>query len=75
MSQALDPVTRRHVEHMAEALVVEFFGIFSRETIERYLAESVDLLGDRKINAFVPVLAHRLRASGCGRWRRRREHQ
>jgi len=59
MSQALDPVTRRHVEHMAEALVVEFFGIFSRETIERYLAESVDLLGDRKINAFVPVLAHR----------------
>jgi arsenate reductase (thioredoxin) len=59
MSQALDAVTRRHVEHMAEALVVDFSGIFSRETIERYLAESVDLLGDRKINAFVPVLAHR----------------
>ena len=59
MSQALDPVTQHHVENVAEALVVEFSGIFSRETIERYIAESIDLLGDRKINVFVPVLAHR----------------
>jgi arsenate reductase (thioredoxin) len=59
MSQALDPVTQHHVENVAEALVVEFSGIFSRETIERYIAESIDLLGERKINVFVPVLAHR----------------
>jgi hypothetical protein len=32
---------------------------FSRETIARYIAESVDLLGASKINVFVPVLAHR----------------
>jgi arsenate reductase (thioredoxin) len=59
MSQALDPVTKHHVENVAEALVGEFSGIFSRETIERYIAESIDLLGERKINVFVPVLAHR----------------
>ena len=59
MSQALDPVTRHHVKNVAEALVVEFTGIFSRETIERYIAESIDMLGERKINVFVPVLAHR----------------
>ncbi|HET8892966.1 MAG TPA: arsenate reductase ArsC [Gaiellaceae bacterium] len=59
MTQALDPVTRHHVEHAAEALAEEFSGVFSRETIARYIAESIDLLGDRKINVFVPVLAHR----------------
>ena len=37
----------------------EFAGVFSQETIERYIAESLDLLGDARINVFVPVLAHR----------------
>ena len=55
----LDPVTRRHVEHAAEALQEEFAGIFSRETIARYIAESADQLGQSKITVFVPVLAHR----------------
>jgi len=59
MSQMLDPVTQSHVRKAAEALADEFAGIFSEETIERYLAESVDLLGDGRINVFVPVLAHR----------------
>jgi arsenate reductase len=59
MSQALDPVTQHHVENAAEALAEEFAGIFSRETIARYIAESIDLLGERRINVFVPVLAHR----------------
>ena len=59
MTQALDPVTAHHVENAAEALAEEFAGVFSRETIARYIAESIDLLGDRKINVFVPVLAHR----------------
>jgi protein-tyrosine-phosphatase len=59
MPDILDPVTRRHVERAAEALQLEFDGVFSRETIARYLAESTDLLGDAKINVFVPVLAHR----------------
>ena len=59
MSQMLDPLTQSHVRKAAEALADEFAGIFSEETIERYIAESVDLLGDGRINVFVPVLAHR----------------
>jgi arsenate reductase (thioredoxin) len=59
MSQALDHVTQHHVRQAANALTVEFAGVFSRETIERYIAESVDLLGPSSVNVFVPVLAHR----------------
>jgi arsenate reductase len=55
----LDPVTEHHVRRLTEGLVDEFAGIFSAETIERYISESVDLLGESKINVFVPVLAHR----------------
>jgi protein-tyrosine-phosphatase len=57
--EILDPVTRQHVERAAEALQQEFEGVFSQETIARYIAESTDLLGEAKINVFVPVLAHR----------------
>jgi len=59
MSQMLDPVTQQHVRQAAESLTDEFAGVFSQETIERYIAESLDLLGSGKINVFVPVLAHR----------------
>ena len=59
MSQALDPVTQHHVHQAAESLAVEFAGVFSEETIERYIAESLDLLGDSRVTVFVPVLAHR----------------
>ena len=59
MSQALDPVTQHHVHQAAERLKAEFAGIFSVETIERYIGESLDLLGNSRINVFVPVLAHR----------------
>jgi arsenate reductase (thioredoxin) len=59
MSQALDPVTQRHIRQAAEQLKGEFAGIFSAETIERYIGESLDLLGNSRINVFVPVLAHR----------------
>jgi arsenate reductase (thioredoxin) len=59
MPQALDPVTQHHLDQAARALAEEFAGIFSKETIARYMAESQDLLGEPKINVFVPVLAHR----------------
>jgi protein-tyrosine-phosphatase len=59
MSETLDPVTRHHVHQAAEALKEEFAGIFSVETIERYIADSVDRLGSSRITVFVPVLAHR----------------
>jgi arsenate reductase len=57
--QALDPVTQQHIDKAAERLADEFAGIFSQETIARYMAESTDLLGEAQINVFVPVLAHR----------------
>src|SRR5437667_8979891 len=59
MPQALDPVTQRHLDQAAHRLADEFAGIFSEETIARYMAESTDLLGEARINVFVPVLAHR----------------
>jgi arsenate reductase len=59
MTEMLDPVTRSHVEKAADALQDEFAGTFSRESIARYIAESVDLLGASKVSVFVPVLAHR----------------
>jgi arsenate reductase (thioredoxin) len=55
----LDPVTQHHVRQAAEALTAEFAGIYSQKTIERFIGESLDLLGDARINVFVPVLAHR----------------
>jgi arsenate reductase len=59
MSDTLDPVTLNHIRKSADSLSDEFAGIFSQETIERYLSESVDLLGGARVNVFVPVLAHR----------------
>ena len=60
ISQMLDPVTQNHVRQAAETLAEEFSGVFfAQETIERYIAESVDLLGPSRVNVFVPVLAHR----------------
>jgi protein-tyrosine-phosphatase len=57
--EILDPVTQHHVHQAAEQLKEEFEGVFSAEAIERYIGESLDLLGSSRINVFVPVLAHR----------------
>ena len=59
MSNTIDPITQRHVEKAADALVDEFAGIFSRETIERYIGDSLDLLGSARFTDFLPVLAYR----------------
>ena len=59
MPQAIDPVTQYHINQAADRLAEEFAGVFSQETIARYMAESTDLLGEARINVFVPVLANR----------------
>jgi arsenate reductase len=59
MTQAVDPVTQQRIDRAAERLADEFSGIFSKETIARYMEESTDLLGEARVNVFVPVLAHR----------------
>jgi protein-tyrosine-phosphatase len=57
--EVLDPVTRRHVERAAEALQEEFAGVFSRETIARYIAESSDQMSESKVTMFVPIFVER----------------
>jgi len=57
--QAIDPVTQHHLDQAATRLADEFEGVFSQETIARYMAESQELLGEARINVSVPVLAHR----------------
>jgi arsenate reductase (thioredoxin) len=59
VSDILDPVTQHHVHQAAERLKDEFAGVFSVETIERYIGDSLDRLGNSRINVYVPVLAHR----------------
>jgi protein-tyrosine-phosphatase len=55
----LDPVTAKHVASTARSLHDEFREIFGVETIERFLAESLDQLSGSRVSAYVPVLAHR----------------
>ncbi len=59
MSETLDPITRRQIERAAEELHEEFAGIFSTETISRYIAESTNLLSEARISTYVPLLVHR----------------
>ena len=59
MARDLDPITRAHLERGVEGLVDEFRGIFSRETIERYVEESLESLPAARFSDFVPVLVHR----------------
>jgi len=59
MSVQLDPVTQAHVDRATDDLCHEFTGIFSRETVARFVGESIVALGGAKVAEFVPVLAHR----------------
>jgi protein-tyrosine-phosphatase len=55
----LDPITQEHIRKAAASLREEFRGVFSVETIERFLADSLDRLATARFADFVPVLAHR----------------
>jgi protein-tyrosine-phosphatase len=55
----LDPITQEHIRKAAASLRDEFRGVFSVETIERFIADSLDRLSAAKFADFVPVLAHR----------------
>ena len=68
----LDAVTQAHLDRGVEELVDEFRGVFSRETIGRFVQESLEGLPGTRISDFVPVLVHRfarerLRALGQAR--------
>jgi arsenate reductase len=56
----LDPVTRHKVRRSAERLHDEFRGIFSAETIERYIVETTDDLSNGvHVLEFMPVFVWR----------------
>jgi arsenate reductase (thioredoxin) len=55
----LDPVVKQHVERAVDRLAEEFEGIFSRETINRYVDESLRRLRAARFADFVPVLVYR----------------
>ncbi|MBA2319236.1 MAG: arsenate reductase ArsC [Euzebyales bacterium] len=60
MSDTLSLQQRRQVYEGAVRLHREFAGVFSEETIERLLADSLDrLLSDARVMVFVPLLAER----------------
>ena len=55
----LDPEVRGHVERGKDSLVEEFQGVFSAETIERYVSESLAELSGARFHDFVPLFVHR----------------
>jgi arsenate reductase (thioredoxin) len=55
----IDLITRGHVERGLESLCEEFAGTFSAETVERYVAESLEALGGARVKDFVPLFVHR----------------
>jgi arsenate reductase len=59
MALEIDPVTRVHLDRGVEGLVDDFRGVFSRQTIERYVQESLEGLPAARFSDFVPVLVHR----------------
>jgi protein-tyrosine-phosphatase len=55
----VDVITRGHLERGLESLREEFAGVFSVETIERFMAESLESLSGARFANFVPLFVHR----------------
>ena len=55
----VDLITRGHLEKGLERLRDEFAGTFSPETVERFMAESLEALGGARLKNFVPLFVHR----------------
>jgi arsenate reductase len=55
----VDVITRNHLEKGLSKLEDEFAGIFSRETVERFMAESLEALKGSRLKDFVPLFVHR----------------
>jgi arsenate reductase (thioredoxin) len=57
--QPMDTVSRQTFARSIESLAEEFRGIFSLETVERYVNESVDRLSGARVVDFIPLFVHR----------------
>jgi arsenate reductase (thioredoxin) len=56
----LDPVSRRAFAAAISELAEEFRGIYSPETVERYVDEAIDRLSGARVVDFLPLFVHRL---------------
>ncbi len=59
MELQLDPDVRGHVKRLTASLADEFRGIYSGETIQRYVDESLEDLSGARFQEFVPLFVHR----------------
>jgi arsenate reductase (thioredoxin) len=55
----VDLITRGHLEKGLDSLRAEFQGVFSAETVERYMAESLEALAGARLKQYVPLFVHR----------------
>jgi arsenate reductase len=55
----LDPTSRATFAHSIETLHQEFRGIYSLETIERFVDESIDRMAGARVVDFIPLFVHR----------------
>jgi arsenate reductase (thioredoxin) len=55
----VDLITRGHLQKGLDHLTEEFAGTFSTETVERYMAESLQALAGARLKDFVPLFVHR----------------
>ena len=55
----MDPLTRQTFARSIESLHEEFRGIYSLETVERFVDESVDRLQGARVVDFIPLFVHR----------------
>src|SRR5919106_1285093 len=57
--EPMDLLTRETFIRSIESLAEEFRGIFSLETIERFVDESIDRLSGARVVDFIPLFVHR----------------
>ena len=55
----VDVITRDHLTKGLDSLAEEFEGVFSRETVERFMAESLEALSGARLKDFIPLFVHR----------------
>jgi arsenate reductase len=55
----MDPLTRQAFARSIADLAAEFRGIFSLETVERYVDESIDRMSGARVVDFIPLFVHR----------------
>lgn len=54
-----DVITRDHLNKGLESLTDEFRGVFSAETVERFMTQSLEALQGARFKDFVPLFVHR----------------